>query len=669
MTIAFSRRAADVFGRLSLRVRLALTCAVWLAGLAAVTLFAWSGLEQIGRAAAATDRAAVLGETVLDLRARVNGLVAEERAFLGLPSAAGAARISSGVAEVGAIAAAIVDDVAAIGADKAEAEAIVVSLATVARHFEALSALQGEIGYAADAGLAGALQAAGTDLGSLIAKLSKSGMNEATVRIVQGNAQLGLARAEFQLTGNDTARGGVDAAAGRLQRYIDRAEIADADKAELTTRLAAFTAAFDAWATAIVRRAPIADQLALEFDLVPGMTAAILEDVARVRGDARETAAETESRTLRLLLIGAAVTALAGLALSLAIGRGITGPLARLRTVMVDLAAGGLPEVPDTARRDEAGAMARAVAVFRDTALERRRLGEDAARDAAARAARQHRIDALIDGFRREVADALASVAARMDAMRGTADDLIRVAENTAGRAAAAAGASAETTAGVQTVATAAEELAASIGAIADQVARTNDVVARGTQSAETSNTTIGTLAEAVGRIGEVVTLISDIAAQTNLLALNATIEAARAGEAGRGFAVVATEVKSLAGQTARATAEIAQQIGAIQASTRGAVTATHEITALMGEVAGFTAAIAAAVEQQGAATGEISATVARVTGGVVRVDESVAGVNAATDATRASAGEVSGSARDAATTAATLQRMIDGFLGEVAAA
>ena len=184
---------------------------------------------------------------------------------------------------------------------------------------------------------------------------------------------------------------------------------------------------------------------------------------------------------------------------------------------------------------------------------------------------------------------------------------LKEIAIETEGSSKEAANSSLNASNNVQTVASAAEELTASINEIMQQAVRSKEVVAIATEDARVSNEKVAQLDESSRKIGEVVSLIQAIAEQTNLLALNATIEAARAGEAGKGFAVVASEVKELANQTSKATEEISSLITAIQSSSRESVESIAKIANVMSKVDGYTTAIATAVDQQGAATGEIA--------------------------------------------------------------
>ena len=161
--------------------------------------------------------------------------------------------------------------------------------------------------------------------------------------------------------------------------------------------------------------------------------------------------------------------------------------------------------------------------------------------------------------------------------------------------------------ANAQTVASAAEQLAASIREISGQVSQSTAVVGRAVAAGSQARATIEALNGKVERIGAVADMIRDIASKTNLLALNATIEAARAGDAGKGFAVVASEVKQLANQTARSTEEIARHIAEVRGATGESVAAVGTIERTITEIDAIAGSIAAAVEEQGAATAEIA--------------------------------------------------------------
>ncbi|WP_244478028.1 methyl-accepting chemotaxis protein [Methylobacterium sp. Leaf86] len=188
----------------------------------------------------------------------------------------------------------------------------------------------------------------------------------------------------------------------------------------------------------------------------------------------------------------------------------------------------------------------------------------------------------------------------------------------------AATDASSQTLMNVQTVASAAEELSASIGEIAQSLARSRFEVDAIHDQATIADRSTAKLKEAATSMNGVVQLIQGVGGQINLLALNATIEAARAGEAGRGFAVVAGEVKSLSNQVTQATGRIAQDIQAMQGISEEVVGALMSVVQAIGSVREMVTGVASAVEEQSAVTQEISSSMQTAAQGVGEINTSL---------------------------------------------
>jgi methyl-accepting chemotaxis protein len=337
---------------------------------------------------------------------------------------------------------------------------------------------------------------------------------------------------------------------------------------------------------------------------------------------------------------------------------------------MQKIAEDNLEETIDGVERpDEIGDMCRAVAVFRDNAITRKELEGRTAEDQAREQQRQEAVNQLIAAFKEDMASAFETVDTSTIQLKDAARDLTEIAAKTEDHSGNASAASEQATANVQTVASAAEELSASIAEINRQVVQSSEIVTKASTCAKTSNEKVANLDVAVQKIGEVVSLIQAIAEQTNLLALNATIEAARAGESGKGFAVVASEVKELATQTSKATEEISSNIDAIQGSTRETVVAIEEITKLMEQVDGFTSAIANAVNEQGAATSEISSNVQEAAQGTAMSTQNMHEVAEGATQTTRTADNVLESTQKSEDSSKQLRQKVDNFLEAVAAA
>ncbi len=313
--------------------------------------------------------------------------------------------------------------------------------------------------------------------------------------------------------------------------------------------------------------------------------------------------------------------------------RSLSQPINRLAHQMTELAAGNLDvQIVDSERRDEIGAIARALGVLRDAVRHNNELMIElkARDDREARLLRDASIRAHVEEFSQELDTTTAQLGDMTRRMSKASDVMIVAARRATEGSTHAKEASTDAANNVSSVAMASEQLLASIEEINRQVVQSTTVVQKAVSTAEQSSSGMAQLSSAARRVGDVVSSISRIAAQTNLLALNATIEAARAGEAGRGFAVVAQEVKNLATQTAKATQDIADQISEMQRATDMSVEAIETIRHKIIEVEHITTIIASAVHEQGASTQEIARNVRSAASGTTSMSEHVENVEAA---------------------------------------
>ena len=369
----------------------------------------------------------------------------------------------------------------------------------------------------------------------------------------------------------------------------------------------------------------------------------------------------TSEHSIRLALgLTVAITVLIGLAVSTAIAR----PVRRGVAVAIAIAGGKLDNVIDTRGRSETARLLSALSRMQDA------IAENIAGIEAQRIADQEQqtqftnlltttLRDMADKVENETTASMDQVSRHTQAMADNAGSMELAAAGTEASTGAALRAAEQALDNSQTVASAAEQLTASIREISSQVNKSAAVVGKAVVGGGATREAIASLSEKVDRIGAVADIIGRIASQTNLLALNATIEAARAGAAGKGFAVVASEVKQLAVQTARSTEEITRHIGAVRSATDLSIQTVGSIIATVEEVNAIAGSVAAAVEQQAAATGEIARNIAETVGAVNEMTARIGDVSREAGRTGRSATDVRESAAGLAASMTNLKMTV----------
>lgn len=368
---------------------------------------------------------------------------------------------------------------------------------------------------------------------------------------------------------------------------------------------------------------------------------------------ANEIIQNSESAILSGVIVAFLLTVAIGAALAVTLSRRLSATVSQTER----LAKGDLSvEITGADGRNELGAMARALAVFKDNAIARQEQEETIRRtqaEAQARQEAQARTQARVvrdigEGLERlaggDTTHVIASPAndpfpAEYDALRDAFNSVTETLSRTLSRVAEVAnevqgganeitGAARDLSRRAETQAATLEQSAAALTELTESV-RSTAQLARNAEKASQENRGIAedgarivrdavsamdSIRKSSDQIKNIIVVIDEIAFQTNLLALNAGVEAARAGEAGQGFAVVAAEVRGLAQRASESANEIKSLISESGQQVQNGATlvgstgeSLEQILRKAREVSEQVSAIAAAAVEQSNGLDEVS--------------------------------------------------------------
>jgi methyl-accepting chemotaxis protein len=241
-------------------------------------------------------------------------------------------------------------------------------------HFTAIAEAKRRLGLNENSGLEGALR------GSVRAVEAKLGEFDEPVLLVK---MLMMRRHEKDFMLRRDARYGADLKqrAAEFMTLLETSSIPPSARTELGQKLDAYQRDFASWMEAANQVAKAQNETSAAYAAIEPVVERINKTVQELNANATTANLESRAETALQMQIAIVLIALLVSVFALGIGRSIARPVTAITGVMGQLAQGNLQvAVPGAGRNDELGAMAKAVLVFRDSAIERGRL-EAQARD------------------------------------------------------------------------------------------------------------------------------------------------------------------------------------------------------------------------------------------------------------------------------------------------
>ncbi|MBL1420181.1 MAG: hypothetical protein COC24_006685 [Alphaproteobacteria bacterium] len=478
--------------------------------------------------------------------------------------------------------------------------------------FEKVIEMEIKLGITQDSGIHGELRKVTHETEELLKEIQAIEHNDPTLDILTVELQMmHLDEFGFMLHNEevylDDFKHGVDL----FMKSLATSSLTVTEKRSLTTMVNNYSALFIEWA---VLERQTTQEIEKFDEIFASIEPELVEYSARFDKVSRENiqnlAMIEAAHDLEMLIIygAVAVVILIIAILGLMVSTNISSKINVLSKLMETLSKGDLNiDILFTKFKNEFGMIARALLVFKDSAIEKMKSSKIEHDRLAKEAQKAAELVEVIEEFRGFSSEKLINVGAASDQLESVSLNLMKSANEITKQSQVVKENVGETSMNVTGVAAATEEMSIAVSEISSQAAGSAAIVEEAIGKTGETVAKLKALTESAAKIETVVNLINEIAEQTNLLALNATIEAARAGDAGRGFAVVANEVKSLADQTGKATGEIAAQINRIQTDGASAAQTVAEMNDIIVNLSEASMGVAAAVEEQSAAVGEIA--------------------------------------------------------------